>query len=225
MNNMVYAYIDESGNTAKNITNRFLNIAALVTDDPISIQRNIKIAERKIRKITKETQEIKAYRQSLRTRKLFLDQIKNSHFDIYSVAFDLSSIRNIPYNIETIYSFGISLLCKNIAYDYNNISFVLDQRYTSEYQRNNLNNEILQMITELGNNSNYINIYHQNSTEINLLRSIDFIAYEIYQKFKNTSNCYEIIENHIQNNIYFSNISWAKIKKESKTPQIDHPEL
>lgn len=75
MENHISAFIDESGNTDINSKKRSLILAAIVTKDTVPIQRSIKTAEKKIRTLTKDNRELKAYRQSLRTRQLFLKQI------------------------------------------------------------------------------------------------------------------------------------------------------
>lgn len=225
MDKIVNAYIDESGNTDGKNNNRALIIAAIVSDDLVPIQRSIKAAERKIRLITQDNRELKAYRQSLHVRQIFFKCLSKTKFDIYYVLFDLASIRNFPYNVEIIYAFGMSLLCQNIVNDYHSVQFILDQRYSSEKQRDHLDTEIRNKLMVSGIDQNNITIIHQNSIEIPLLRAVDYIAYELYQKHKNADNCYEVIQNHEKHGVNYVNISWSKIKKESKTPLYDHPEL
>ena len=123
-----FAYIDESGNVAENNQNRFLVRAALLTNDPLPIQRNVNIAERKIRRQTKQTKEIKAFRQSYSTRKIVLGQLEKSQFSVFSITFDLSTIYNMPYKFDEVYNFGISLLCQRVFVHNQNISFIIDKR-------------------------------------------------------------------------------------------------
>ena len=225
VNHQVYAFIDESGNTAANCMNRYLILAALLTKDPLSIQRNVIEAERKIRKRMKNTREIKAFKQSELTRKIFLNNLVKANFEIFSVAFDLSSIKRMPYNVDTVYSFGMSLLCRNVFSYKQNVSFVIDKRYSNEKLRNNLNSEIFQMRLDTGLDVESVTNSHEESIENHSLRAVDFIAYEIYQKLKKGDNLFDIISPYVGNYVYYKDISWEKIKKESKTPQKDHPEL
>ena len=158
-------------------------------------------------------------------RKIFLNNLVKADFEIFSVAFDLSSIKHMPYNVDTVYSFGMSLLCRNVFSYKQNVSFVIDKRYSNEKLRNNLNSEIFQMLLDTGLDVESVTISHEESIENHSLRAVDFIAYEIYQKLKKGDNLFDIISPYVGNYVYFKDISWEKIKKESKTPQKDHPEL
>ena len=220
-----FAYIDESGNVAENNQNRFLVLAALLTNDPLPIQRNVNIAERKIRRQTKQTKEIKAFRQSYSTRKIFLGQLEKSQFSVFSITFDLSTIYNMPYKFDEVYNFGISLLCQRVFVHNQNISLIIDKRYSNEKLRGSLNTDIFEMLSNLNLDTGSVSVRHEDSVDNQLLRAVDFVAYEVYQKNKKSDNLYERIVSHMKEEIVFHDISWGKIKKESKTPQIDRPEL
>ena len=212
INELTYAYIDESGNISSNI----LVVCGVVTSDSKILEKRMKIAESKIAR--KNKGEIKASKQSSYARRKIISNIVDSEFSIYSIIFDLNSIKNRPYNFEEIYNFAMGLLCKVIYKDYSQISFIIDKRYTNEHLRSQFNKNITDVINgTIHKNSSY-DIRHEDSIANVLLRVADFAAYETYQNYKIQSPLYELLVSHVKKSIIYSDISWNKIKKESKTP-------
>ena len=219
--NCNYAFIDESGNADKKV-GRMLVISAVITDNRIQLARTFKKAEKKYRseKAGKNV-EMKAFFQQPITRKRMLSSLENCDFSIYSLIFDLSTIDNVPYKYDDIYKVGMSMLCCEIYSHYHDIHFILDKRYTNETLRNSLDESIEALIRHnYGSNIETVNIFHGDSAEFAELRVADFIAYETYQKYKFGSEIYDIFSCHVKKMMFYSNITWGKIKKESKTPLI-----
>lgn len=207
-----YAYIDESGTVSGNI----LVVCGIVTDEIKLLEKRMKVAERKI--VCNNNGEIKASKQSSVTRKRIISNLIDSDFSIYSIVFDLNSITNKPYDFEEVYSFGMGLLCSEIYKDHPQIVFVVDKRYTNVFLRLQLNNNITDVINRSIQKNNTYEIRHEDSTTNALLRVADFAAYETYQNYKNQSPLYELLIPHVRRRTIYSDISWNKIKKESKTP-------
>ena len=216
-----YAFIDESGNSDINV-GRMLVISAVVTDDPIQLARILKSAERKNRNFRKkEFGEMKAKAQLPYIRRKVFSQILKCDFSVYSLIFDLSTISNLPYKFDDIYTVGMSMLCKKIYSVYPGIHFILDKRYTKESLRNLLSQSIKETIEQnCDTNASEIDIIHGDSIEYAELRSADYTAYETYQKYKFGSDVYDIFTDRVESVLFYANTTWGKIKKESKTPQI-----
>ena len=215
-----YAFIDESGNADKKV-GRMLVISAVITDNHIQLARTFKKAEKKYRNDKKRKNvEMKAFFQQPITRKRMLSSLENCNYSVYSLIFDLSTIDNVPYKYDDIYKVGMSILCNEIYSNYPDIHFILDKRYTNEALRNSLDESIEALIrhnhdSDIGS----VNIYHGDSTELAELRAADFIAYETYQKYKFGSDIYDIFSPYVKKMMFYSNITWGEIKKESKTPK------
>ena len=195
-------------------------ISAVVTDNCLQLARTLKSAEKKYKNAAKKgTGEMKAAGQLPSTRKRVITRLMKSDFSIYSLIFDLTTIRNTPYKYDDIYAVGMSTLCSCI-YSFNpGICFILDKRYTKETLRISLNQNIKELICHnSGVNADKIDIYHGDSIEYAELRAADYIAYETYQKYKNGSDIYDIFADRITRVMFYSNTSWGEIKKESKTP-------
>ena len=205
-----YAFIDESGNSDINV-GRMLVISAVVTDDPIQLARILKSAERKNRNIRKkEYGEMKAKAQLPDIRRKVFSQLLKCDFSVYSLIFNLSTISNLPYKFDDIYTVGMSMLCKKIYSVYPGIQFILDKRYTKEMLRNSLNQNIKETISQNYDIDSFgLNISHGDSIEYAELRSADYVAYETYQKFKFGSDVYDVFSERVENVQYY---------KESKTP-------
>ena len=96
INELTYAYIDESGNISSNI----LVVCGVVTSDSKILEKRMKIAESKIAR--KNKGEIKASKQSSYARRKIISNIVDSEFSIYSIIFDLNSIKNRQYFFKYI---------------------------------------------------------------------------------------------------------------------------
>ncbi len=206
-----YAYIDESGSISSNI----LVVCGVVTDEPKILEKRMKAAERKN---ARNNGEIKASKQSSLIRRRIISNIIDSDFHIYSIVFDLNTIKNKPYDFEEVYNFGMGFLCKEIYKDHSQIVFVVDKRYTNEYLRLHLNKNITDVINRSVQKNNTFEIRHEDSMSNALLRVADFAAYETYQDYKNQSPLYEMLTPRVRRKILYSGTSWNKIKKESRTP-------
>ena len=210
---LAYAYIDESGTVSGNV----LVICGVVTNDSVSLEKKMKAAERKTAH-NKKNEEIKASKQRPVTRRRILTNLIESDFEVYSVVFDLNTIKDKPFDFERIYHIAMGLLCKEIYKDHPKIVFIIDKRYTNEFLRLTLDKCITEVIYESIQNHIKVEIRHEDSISNALLRVADFAAYETYQYFKNQSDIYELLMPRIRKRIISSNTSWNKIKKESKTP-------
>lgn len=212
-NETAYAYIDESGNLRDNI----LVVCGIVTITPKLLEKSMKNIEKKVGKNTKG-EEIKASKQQLTTRHKIVKNIAKLEFETYSIIFNLNTINNKPYDFEEIYRFSMGLLCRKIYLDYPDIEFILDKRYTNEHLRLKLNQSIENTIGMDKIKDHSFQIFHEDSYSNAQLRIADFIAYETYQNYCNNSNFYDLIVPKINKNILYADVSWNKIKKESKTP-------
>ena len=214
-----YAFIDESG-TANVKIGRILVISAIVTNNPILLARAFKAAEKKNRSNKKKnTGEMKAAAQLPSTRKRILSYLNKCDFSVYSLIIDTTTISNIPYSFDDIYTVGMSMLCSTIYFQYPEVCFILDKRYTNPVLRNLLNDNIKELLR-----LNYdavpekITILHGDSVEYAELRAADFVAYETYQNYKIGSDAYNVIAGRVASMTVFQNTTWGEIKKESRTP-------
>ena len=216
-----YAFIDESGNTDMN-AGKMLVISAVVTDNPILLARTVKDAEKKIRKIKKkDCGEMKAAFQRTNTRKKVLSSLIKCDFDVFSLVLDLATIDNTPYKFDDIYTAGMCMLCDKVYSANPDIHFILDKRYTKETLRNSLDKSIKELINYHHNTcEDDIDILHGDSIEYAELRAADYVVYETYQKFSQGSDAYDIFAGRVEDIIYYSNTTWGKIKKESRTPHL-----
>lgn len=165
--NQYYAYIDESGNFDVKNNDNMLVISAIVTSDPIVLARSMRTAEKKVRNSNKKgSSELKAAYQKSATRKKVLNQLIKADLSIYSIIFDLKSLSNIPYSFDAIYKVGMSMLCSVIYGNHNNdVAFILDKRYTKESLRDQLSQNIRELIWDNYGNNEEITIYHSDSKE------------------------------------------------------------
>ena len=212
-----YAFIDESGNTAQNIEAKMLIIAGIVTDDVNYFQRKIKKAEKKL--ITKkESREIKAFRQSIANRRKILLSLSDANYSVYYVLLKLDSIYNKPYDFKEIYRVSMGVLCQIIYNTHQNISFILDKRYTKSVLRDSLDKSICEYTGQIINDQKQFSISHEDSVEYPGLRAADYVAYEIYQKYRGGETLIDLISSRIQRNLIYQNVLWESIKKGALSP-------
>jgi len=200
MRNMVikHVYIDESGDLGKQGSEYFI-IAAIVTDDPLKLERIVKnVRQRKLKKKIREMPELKANKSNRVIRESILKKVRKTDCQIFAIIVEKKKIYDRLFNTkDRLYNY----ICKNLldkidAVGIQKLTIVVDKKHTNTLIRKNFDHYIK---TSLCRNCS-VEIQHRDSQASKALQVVDFVAWSIHRKFNHNDNSYwTIIEEKIMN--------------------------
>ena len=113
--------------------------------------------------------------------RLLQDLIKEN-IEILAIAVDQKSIIREPQDKEEIYRKAVSLAIYHLVERFPRIQICLDQRYTNDHLRFDLEKRIREEISELPHK--IVLIQQLNSQSTRGLQAADFIAWSFFQKYE-----------------------------------------
>jgi hypothetical protein len=178
---MHYAFIDESGTVGVQTGTHFIIIAVICGDNIRNIELPVQRALKKFG-TSLASGELKANssREAVVIR-LLQDLIKEN-IEIIAIAVDQKSIIREPQDKEEIYRKAVSLAIYHLVERFPRIQICLDQRYTNDHLRFDLEKRIREEISELPHK--IVLIQQLNSQSTRGLQAADFIAWSFFQKYE-----------------------------------------
>jgi hypothetical protein len=171
--NIRIAFIDESGNVAISKSGHLLLIAAVCTDDSISLVRLVRKSQKKYGSSLRSG-ELKGKNERPEMKREFLQALADKGVEIYSIVIDRKILENPPKDPEDIYRWAMARLVKKIVNKYPRMDIVLDKRYTTEQLRIQLEKSIREAI--VGIQCQFVMIYQEDSARRKELQAVDIIA-------------------------------------------------
>ena len=176
-----HAFIDEAGSAAVSKQSHFLIVAALCTDDPRSIDRLIRKAQKK-HGSSLSAGELKANKSSDKLTITLLEALAQEQIEIFAVVIDHRLMDNPPKEAEDVYRWATSRLVRKLAKRFPRIEITLDKRYTNARLRNLLEVAIRDGLSDLPHQ--LVVIRQEDSKHVKELQAVDFVAWAFYQKYE-----------------------------------------
>ena len=208
---MHYAFIDESGTVGIQTGTHFIIIAVIcsnrIRDIELPIQRALKKFGTSL-----SSGELKANssREAVVIR-LLQDLIKEN-IEIIAIAVNQKSIVLGPQDKEEIYRKAVSRAIFHLVERFPRIQICLDQRYTNDKLRFELEKQIREEISELP--QKIVLIQQLNSQSTRGLQAADFIAWSFFQKYeKGDSRFVDILSKKVIHEEIVLEKAWRKKRK------------
>ena len=208
---MHYAFIDESGTVGVNTGTHFLVVALINTDTPREIELPVRRASKKYGRSLKHG-EIKA--SSFEEKAVFrlLRELAKQNLTIFSTIIDQKIIQKPPKDKESLYRAAIGRTIFHLVKSYPKVSICLDQRYTNEKHRLELESIIRETIQNIPQKS--VMIQQENSIKRKELQAADAVAWALFQKYEhNKPQFYNLMASKIKSEDLIAIKDWSNFNK------------
>ena len=182
---MHYAFIDESGTVGKEKGTHFLIIAVVCGNQTRDIEIPMRRAQKKLG-TNLASGEMKANSSSEVVILRLLDELAKKDIKVITVVVDQKAIIFPPKNEEEIYRKAVSRAVYHLVERWPRILICLDQRYTNDKLRLELEKRIRENIADLP--QKVVLIRQLNSQAQRGLQAADFIAWAFFQKHERGDN-------------------------------------
>lgn len=178
---MHYAFIDESGTVGSETGTHFLIVAVICGDQARDIEIPVQRAQKKFG-TSLASGEMKANSSREVVTLRLLKELVKEDIQIVAVAVDQKAIVSAPNDKEDIYRKAVSRAVYHLVERWPRIQICLDQRYTNNQLRFELEKQIREEIVNLP--QKVVLVRQLNSQTQRGLQAADFIAWAFYQKYE-----------------------------------------
>ncbi len=178
---MHYAFIDESGTVGSETGTHFLIVAVICGDQARDIEIPVQRAQKKFG-TSLASGEMKANSSREVVTLRLLKELVKEDIQIVAVAVDQKAIVSAPNDKEDIYRKAVSRAVYHLVERWPRIQICLDQRYTNNQLRFELEKQIREEIVDLP--QKVVLLRQLNSQTQRGLQAADFIAWAFYQKYE-----------------------------------------
>lgn len=178
---MHYAFIDESGTVGSETGTHFLIVAVICGDQTRDIEIPVQRAQKKFG-TSLASGEMKANSSREVVTLRLLKELVKEDIQIVAVAVDQKAIVSAPNDKEDIYRKAVSRAVYHLVERWPRIQICLDQRYTNNQLRFELEKQIREEIVDLP--QKVVLLRQLNSQTQRGLQAADFIAWAFYQKYE-----------------------------------------
>ena len=178
---MHYAFVDESGTVGIKTGTHFLIIGVMCGKQVRDIEIPVKRAQKKFgTSLASDELKANASREAVVMR--LLSELIKEDIEIVAVAVDQKAVGRPAKDGEEIYRKAVSRVVYHLVERWPRIEICLDQRYTNDGLRYDLERRIREEIVDLP--QKIILIRQLNSQARRGLQAADFIAWAFFQKYE-----------------------------------------
>jgi len=182
---MHFAFIDESGTVGAETGTHFLIVAVICGDQARDIEIPVQRAQKKFgTSLASGEMKANSSREAVTLR--LLKELAKEDIQIVAVAVDQKAIVSAPNDKEDIYRIAVSRAVYHLVERWPRIQILLDQRYTNNQLRFELEKQIREEIVDLP--QKVVLLRQLNSQAQRGLQAADFIAWAFFQKYEK-SDC------------------------------------
>jgi hypothetical protein len=178
---MHYAFIDESGTVGAETGTHFLIIAVICGNQARDIEIPVQRAQKKFG-TSLASGEMKANNSREAVVLRLLEELVKQDIQIVAVMIDQKAIVRPPRDGEEIYRKAVSRAVYHLVKRWPRIQILLDQRYTNNQYRFELEKRIREEIVDLP--QKVVLIRQLNSQAQRGLQAADFVAWAFFQKYE-----------------------------------------
>jgi hypothetical protein len=207
---MHYAFMDESGTAGIETGTHFLVIAVICGNQARDIEIPVQRAQKKFG-TSLASGEMKANnsRESVILR--LLGELVKEDIQIVAVIVDQKAVVRPPRDGEEIYREAVSRTVHHLVERWPRIQICLDQRYTNDKLRFELERRIREEIVDLP--QKVVLIRQLNSQSQRGLQAADFIAWAFFQKYeRGNSRFVDVLESRIVQEELIMKKTWPRGK-------------
>jgi len=182
---MHFAFIDESGTVGAETGTHFLIVAVICGDQARDIEIPVQRAQKKFgTSLASGEMKANSSREAVTLR--LLKELAKEDIQILAIAVDQKAIVSAPNDKEDIYRIAVSRAVYHLVERWPRIQILLDQRYTNNQLRFELEKQIREEIVDLP--QKVVLLRQLNSQAQRGLQAADFIAWAFFQKYEK-SDC------------------------------------
>jgi len=182
---MHFAFIDESGTVGAETGTHFLIVAVICGDQARDIEIPVQRAQKKFgTSLASGEMKANSSREAVTLR--LLKELAKEDIQIVAIAVDQKAIVSAPNDKEDIYRIAVSRAVYHLVERWPRIQILLDQRYTNNQLRFELEKQIREEIVDLP--QKVVLLRQLNSQAQRGLQAADFIAWAFFQKYEK-SDC------------------------------------
>jgi len=182
---MHFAFIDESGTVGAETGTHFLIVAVICGDQARDIEIPVQRAQKKFgTSLASGEMKANSSREAVTLR--LLKELAKEDIQILAIAVDQKAIVSAPNDKEDIYRIAVSRAVYHLVERWPRIQICLDQRYTNNQLRFELEKQIREEIVDLP--QKVVLLRQLNSQAQRGLQAADFIAWAFFQKYEK-SDC------------------------------------
>ena len=182
---MHYAFMDESGTAGTETGTHFLVIAVICGNQARDIEIPVQRAQKKFG-TSLASGEMKANTSREAVILRLLGELVKEDIQIVAVVVDQKAVVRSPRDGEEIYRQAVSRTVYHLVERWPRIQICLDQRYTNDKLRFELERRIREEIVDLP--QKVVLIRQLNSQSQRGLQAADFIAWAFFQKYERSDN-------------------------------------
>jgi hypothetical protein len=207
---MHYAFIDESGTVGTETGTHFLIIAVICGKQARDIEIPVQRAQKKFG-TSLASGELKATNSREAVILRLLGELVKADIQIVAVVVDQKTVARPPKDGEEIYRKAVSRTVHHLVERWPRIQICLDQRYTNDQLRFELERRIREAIVDLP--QKVVLIRQLNSQTQRGLQAADFIAWAFFQKYERGDGRFvDVLASRIVQEEQILQKSWLKGK-------------
>jgi len=207
---MHYAFIDESGTVGTETGTHFLIIAVICGKQARDIEIPVQRAQKKFG-TSLASGELKATNSREAVILRLLGELVKADIQIVAVVVDQKTVARPPKDGEEIYRKAVSRTVHHLVEHWPRIQICLDQRYTNDQLRFELERRIREAIVDLP--QKVVLIRQLNSQTQRGLQAADFIAWAFFQKYERGDGRFvDVLASRIVQEEQILQKSWLKGK-------------
>ena len=207
---MHYAFIDESGTVGTETGTHFLIIAVICGKQARDIEIPVQRAQKKFG-TSLASGELKATNSREAVILRLLGELVKADIQIVAVVVDQKAVARPPKDGEEIYRKAVSRTVHHLVERWPRIQICLDQRYTNDQLRFELERRIREAIVDLP--QKVVLIRQLNSQAQRGLQAADFIAWAFFQKYERGDGRFvDVLASRIVQEEQILQKSWLKGK-------------
>lgn len=178
---MHFAFVDESGTVGSEAGTHFLIVAVICGDQARDIEIPVQRAQKKFgTSLASGEMKANSSREAVTLR--LLQELAKQDIQIVVVAVDQKAIVSAPNDKEDIYRLAVSRAVYHLVERWPRIQICLDQRYTHDPLRFQLEKQIREEIVDLP--QKVVLLRQLNSQSQRGLQAADFVAWAFFQKYE-----------------------------------------
>lgn len=193
---MKYVFIDEFGGVSYKVEqDRYLIVAALITDSPRQLDLLIKRARRRF-EVLRSKSELKATHSPDNAIRWILSSVASLDVTLIVVVRDKLALSRFPKNPEDLYSQTVARVIRHCVERWPQVEVVIDKRYTQQHLRIKLEWRIRSVIADLPGQT--VLIRQADSQTVKGLQAVDYVAWAAGQKYsRNDGSYFELVKTKV----------------------------
>jgi hypothetical protein len=185
---MKYAFLDEFGGVSQYVEqDRYLIVAALITDSPRQLDLLISRARRRFETLRSKS-ELKATHSSEQITRWMLSRVASLDVSLIVVIQDKLALSEFPKQPEDLYRQTVARTIRHCVDRWPLVEFVIDKRYTQEHLRTKLEWRIRSDIADIPGQT--VLIRQADSQTVKGLQVVDYVAWAAGQKYLRKDGSY-----------------------------------